>query len=122
MTHKQIIVIRKDLKMRRGKECAMAAHASTGLILDTLKTSKGLEDPRIKPWIEGRFKKVCVQVDSEQALLDVVEAAKKAGLLHCLITDAGLTEFNGVPTITCAAIGPDTESNVDKVTGELKLY
>lgn len=122
MTHKQVLVIRKDLKMRRGKECSMAAHASAGVISNQAKIKDGLEDPRIKPWLEGVFKKVCVQVDSEEELLKVVEEAKKAGLLHCLITDAGLTEFHGVPTKTCAAIGPDLEENVNKVTGHLKLY
>jgi PTH2 family peptidyl-tRNA hydrolase len=122
MTHKQIIVIRKDLKMRRGKEIAQGCHASTAVILNLLKTNQGLDDPRAKPWVEGKFKKVCLVVNSEQELLEIVENAKKKGLLHALITDAGLTEFNGVPTKTCAAIGPDVESKVDEVTGELKLY
>jgi PTH2 family peptidyl-tRNA hydrolase len=122
MTHKQVIVIRKDLKMRRGKEIAQGCHASLAVVLDLLKTKAGLNDPRAKPWLEGRFKKVCVVVNSEQELLDLVEKAKSNNVLNVLITDAGLTEFNGVPTITCAAIGPDTEANVDAVTGELKLY
>lgn len=122
MTHKQVIVVRKDLKMRRGKEIAQGCHASMAVLFDLYNTKKGLDDPRAKPWIEGKFKKVCVVVNSEAELLEVVENAKKAGLLHSLITDAGLTEFNGVPTKTCAAIGPDTEENVNKVTGELKLY
>lgn len=122
MTHKQVIVIRKDLKMRRGKEIAQGCHASTAVILQLDKTMLGFNDPRAKPWLEGSFKKVCVQVDSEQELLDIVEKAEAKGLLHSLIEDAGLTEFHNVPTYTCAAIGPDTEKNVDDITGELKLY
>lgn len=122
MTHKQVIVVRKDLKMRRGKEIAQGSHASMAVIFDLFHTKKSLDDPRAKPWIEGKFKKVCVVVNSEAELLEVVENAKKEGLLHSIIKDAGLTEFNGVPTLTCAAIGPDTEENVNKVTGELKLY
>jgi peptidyl-tRNA hydrolase, PTH2 family len=122
MTHKQVIVIRKDLKMDLGKGGAMVAHASTGVVVNQAKTRIGLNDSRIKPWLDGSFKKVCLRVDSEEELLEITEAAKKAGLLHCLITDSGLTKFHGIPTKTCVAIGPDTEANVDKVTGHLKLY
>lgn len=122
MTHKQVIVVRKDLKMRRGKEIAQGCHASTAIILDLANTKLGFQDPRAKPWLEGSFKKVCVTVNSEEELLALVEKAKEKGLLYSLIRDAGLTEFNGVPTLTCAAFGPDTEANIDAVTGELKLY
>lgn len=121
MTHKQVIVIRKDLKMRRGKEIAQGCHASTSVILYLAKLN-ALDDPRAEPWLNGRFKKICVVVNSEQELLDIVKDAESKGLLHSLIQDAGLTEFGGVPTYTCAAIGPDTEENINAVTGELKLY
>lgn len=122
MSHKQVLVVRKDLHMRAGKIGAQCAHASLAVVLDLLKTQSGLNDPRAKPWLEGKFKKVCVVVNSEEELLEIVEKAKSKGLLHSLITDAGLTEFAGVPTITCAAIGPDTEENINKITGSLKLY
>ena len=36
METKQVIVIRKDLKMRKGKMCAQAAHASMKVILNEL--------------------------------------------------------------------------------------
>lgn len=38
------------------------------------------------------------------------------------ITDVGRTEFNGVPTITALAIGPNKSEDIDKITGHLKLY
>lgn len=38
MTVKQVIVIRKDLNMRKGKIAAQAAHASMKVILDLMKT------------------------------------------------------------------------------------
>jgi len=122
MSHKQVLVVRKDLKMRRGKEIAQGAHASMGAILGLLKTPLGLEDPRAKPWLEGRFKKVTVQVESEEELLRLQKHAQELGLIECLIKDSGLTEFHGVPTNTVLAIGPDTEANVDAVCGDLKLY
>ncbi len=122
--YKQVLVIRRDLKMRRGKECAQAAHASMGVILDLIRDKNGLgmEDPRAKPWLDGAFTKVCVYVDSEEALLELASKAKSEGLLHCLITDSGKTEFHGVPTRTVLAVGPDIVENVNRVTGDLPLY
>lgn len=121
MSHKQVIVMRKDLNMRKGKMVAQGAHASLGSILNLMNTKLGLQDPRAKPWLEGQFKKVCVSVESEAELLDIVEKAKAAGVINYLIRDAGLTEFGGVATYTCAAIGPDTEERVNELTGKLKL-
>lgn len=113
--YKQMLVMRKDLNMRKGKLCAQAAHASLGLYL------KHQSDKRVKAWLTGRFKKITVYVNSEEELLDLVSDAKKAGVLSLVITDAGLTEFDGVPTITCAALGPDTDEALHPITGGLPL-
>ena len=110
--------------MRRGKEIAQGAHASMAAILNfiAIPFSLGFQDPRVEPWLSGNFKKVCVTVNSEDELLALVEKAKSSNVIQALITDSGLTEFGGVPTVTCAAIGPDTEDNVNEITGNLKLY
>lgn len=115
---KQVIVIRRDLKMRRGKEIAQGAHASLGAILHDgkLKTDKDTQ-----AWLEGRFTKVCVRVESEEELLEIYNKAKSLKLNCSLIRDAGLTEFNGVPTLTAVGVGPGKPEIVDKVTGSLKL-
>lgn len=112
---KQIIVMRKDLKMPRGKEIAQGAHASMKATL------LHMDDPRVKEWLSGLFTKIAVGVNSEEELLQVYEAAKRAGLIAELITDSGLTVFNGVPTNTCIAVGPDTHDNLLPITGNLKL-
>lgn len=131
---KQVIVIRKDLKMRRGKEIAQSCHASMGVILKEMVESDYVGevfdyerkvlfmDPVLSEWINGSFTKICLVVDSEEELLNVYHAAKVAGLRSVLITDSGKTEFNGVPTNTCIAIGPNYAEDIDKITGELKLY
>ena len=116
MTHKQVIIIRKDLNMRKGKMVAQGAHASLGAILGV-----GLDDKRITPWLRGSFAKVCVYVNSEEEILLLHTKAKHLGLVSCLITDSGKTEFSGVPTITALAIGPDTIERVDQVTKDLPL-
>lgn len=129
---KQIIVIRKDLNMRRGKQIAQGAHASLAVILNMMHPNpneSGQEertlyiDPRsaLDDWINNRFTKICVSVESLEELNAVYEKAKTAGILCALITDAGLTEFKGVPTVTCCAIGPAWAEEVDPITGHLKL-
>lgn len=125
MEHKQTIVLRKDLNMRKGKMIAQGAHASMRAILN-LGRQDGDNfiiplDDRIAPWLLGRFKKICVSVNSEAELLALHEKAVSLGLVTALIQDAGLTEFGGVPTYTAVAVGPDTEERVNEVTGTLPL-
>jgi peptidyl-tRNA hydrolase, PTH2 family len=123
--HKQVIVLRKDLNMRKGKMIAQGAHASMRAILG-LGHQEGASfviplDERLAPWLLGRFKKICVSVNSEAELLALHEKARAAGLITSLIQDAGLTEFGGVPTYTSVAVGPDRSDRVDAITGELPL-
>jgi peptidyl-tRNA hydrolase, PTH2 family len=125
MDHKQTIVLRKDLNMRKGKMVAQGAHASMRAILQLGHREGGNFvvplDERLEPWLLGRFKKICVSVNSEAELLQLHQQARTAGLITALIQDAGLTEFGGVPTYTALAVGPDTEDRVDRVTGSLPL-
>ena len=128
---KQVIVIRKDLKMRKGKMVAQGAHASMKAILDEGYSDQpdGTADSfyiikmdyDMERWLEGIFTKVCVGVDTETELLNIYDKAKRSGL-HCsLIQDKGLTEFDGVPTYTAVAVGPNENEKVDEITGHLKL-
>jgi PTH2 family peptidyl-tRNA hydrolase len=123
---KQVIVIRKDLKMRRGKEIAQGAHAAMAWMSYALRRIIGGFAPKLTPvqieWTMGSFAKVVVQVQTEQDLLAVHEAALAAGLESHLITDQGRTEFAGVPTHTAVAVGPDYSSKIDPITRHLQLY
>jgi PTH2 family peptidyl-tRNA hydrolase len=125
---KQVIVLRKDLNMRKGKMVAQGAHASIGAILNLASDSKDqhslvipLNDDAIRSWLLGSFKKVCVGVQTESELSEIYIKARNAGLPCSFIIDSGLTEFNGMPTATACAVGPGTEEDVDKITGHLKL-
>ena len=122
---KQVIVIRKDLNMRKGKMIAQGAHASLKVFLDR-KQMVGRDcvislTDQMHEWINGIFTKICVSVDSEVELLDIYNRAKEDNLPVALIQDCGLTEFGNVPTYTCLAIGPDEIEKIDKITGGLKL-
>jgi PTH2 family peptidyl-tRNA hydrolase len=132
--------MRKDLKMRRGKEIAQGSHASIAFLTRKLQRfwadlnapyqPGGPVPPNFdiyfthveREWINGIFAKVCVRVNSEEELLEIERKAREAGLEVHLITDSGKTEFAGVPTNTCLAIGPDEASKIDAITGHLELY
>lgn len=126
MSTKQVIVIRRDLGMRRGKEIAQGCHSSIAFLTRKLQSGAKISlssfSKPVQEWIESGFAKVCVQVQSEEELLEVYQNAKNAKLEAHLVTDSGRTEFDGVPTKTCCAIGPDKVEKIDAITGHLKLY
>ena len=138
MDVKMMIVVRKDLHMRKGKIAAQAGHACVeatllalareGRLTDVTTADgcavlhpTGAETP-LTEWFATGTAKVCVSVDSEEALLAVNEQAHEAGLLTAVIEDAGLTEFHGEPTLTCLAIEPAEAERVNRITGALPLY
>lgn len=128
---KQVIVMRTDLNMRKGKMIAQGAHASLKVILDKMVNDyqgtymwKRLFIEFGSPldeWINLLFKKIAVKAPDLRTVLDVYEKAQKENIPCTLIQDAGLTEFGGENTITCCAIGPDDPEKIDKITGHLNL-
>lgn len=122
---KQVIVMRHDLKMRRGKQIAQGAHASMSFLTRRLQSRSSIcvDDfsPNEQTWLMGSFAKVCVRCNSEEELMAIYDRAIEMGLEVHLITDSGRTEFHGQPTRTCLAIGPDDASKIDQVTGHLEL-
>ncbi len=122
---KQVIVMRHDLKMRRGKQIAQGAHASMAFLTRRLQNSPSISlndfSPSAQTWISGSFAKVCVRCNSEEELMEIHDKAIELGLEVHLITDSGRTEFHGQPTRTCLAIGPDDASKIDQVTRHLEL-
>ena len=136
---KMMIVMRRDLKMRKGKIAAQAGHACVEAILmalhkegrmgDLVMTSEGMdlvcegkEHTPLSEWFAYGSAKICVYVDSEEALLDIASKAGEKGIMAAVITDAGMTEFHGVPTKTCLALEPLPAEIADELTGGLLLY
>lgn len=129
---KQVLVVRKDLNMRKGKMTAQGAHGSMAAVFPreqanispnpdgTHTVSFTLTDQQLH-WYQTFSVKIVVGVSSEEELLAVHAAAQKAGLPCSLIQDAGLTEFGGVPTYTCVGIGPAPAELIDPITGQLPL-
>lgn len=110
---KQVIVMRSDLGMRKGKMIAQGAHASMKWLVRKLehKWDKGYEldvdfegGEHVIKWLAGGFRKICVGVNSEGELDEIYAAAKEAGLPCAMVEDNGATEFHGVKTKTCCGI------------------
>jgi PTH2 family peptidyl-tRNA hydrolase len=128
---KQVLVLRTKypdgkggfFKPRTGKLMAQISHASMAFMIEIIRcNSIFLMQDYIKEWMYGLQTKVCLQVESEEELLEIYKKAEAANLEVHLITDAGLTEFNGVPTKTALAIGPYYSEKINEITGNLKLY
>jgi len=120
---KQVIVMRTDLNMRKGKMCAQAAHASMKIFFDLMSTS--IEEVSVFPvdnnfthvigqstktkviykrlmfspddpmlhWMEGLFAKIVVGAGSLEELLEIRRRAVIADLYVSIIEDSGATEF-----------------------------
>jgi len=114
--YKQVIVVREDIKMSKGKLAAQVAHAS--VIASEIARREHEEWWRYW-WREGQ-KKVVLGVKSEEELMEIYTKAKHAGLPTSLVEDMGLTE---IPpgTRTAVGIGPAPEELIDNITGHLKL-
>lgn len=118
---KQAIVLRRDIRMGRGKAAAQAAHASCEAVFAILRSGRRIWNDWLEKWRAGGQLKVVLRVDSEAELLDIYRKALELDLPASLIADAGRTQLEP-GTRTAVAIGPAPSSLVDKVTGHLKLY
>ena len=110
---KQVILVRQDLKLPKGKLAAQAAHASVDAVLKS-------DSKLVKEWREAGMAKIVVKVKDDKELIKYFQTAKDEGLIASLITDAGKTVI-APGTKTCVAIGPDEEEEIDSITSELKL-
>jgi len=127
---KQVIVMRSDLGMRKGKMIAQGAHAAMMFLVSAIKPYNGHTgytftsslSPEAIQWLDGDFTKIVVRVDSLEELENIFLKAEENGIIVHKCTDLGKTEFHGIPTTTCIAIGPDVSSKLDDITGHLPLY
>jgi PTH2 family peptidyl-tRNA hydrolase len=113
MALKQVIIVRNDLKLPKGKLAAQVAHASLEAAL------RGKKD-RLDAWRQAGMKKIVLKVEGLPDLMRFLQLAKDAGFANALITDAGHTVVEP-GTVTCLGIGPDDEAKLDRLTGNLSM-
>jgi len=115
-TYKQVIAVRIDLGMSKGKTAVQVAHGSVSAAERARITKQ--EDWRA--WMREGQKKVAVKVSSEEEIMELRRQAITHNLPHAIIRDAGMTELPP-GTLTVIGIGPAKAEAVDKVTKDLKL-
>jgi PTH2 family peptidyl-tRNA hydrolase len=111
--YKQVILVRKDLKLPKGKLAAQVAHASVEAVH---RSSKNI----VKCWRAEGMMKIVLEVNNLEEIYKYEQDAKKSNLTTAVITDAGHTVVTP-GTVTCMAIGPDIKEKIDKITGQLKM-
>ncbi len=110
--YKQVIVVRSDLRMSKGKTAAQVAHASVEAVF---KAQRSI----VSKWRAEGMKKVVLKVSSLGELEELESLCYRLRLPCALVRDAGHTEIEP-GTMTCLGIGPAEEDKIDKVTGSLK--
>mgnify|MGYP001005788965 CR=1 FL=1 len=132
---KMAIVWRNELKVRLGKKMAQAGHAAHLWLTSKIKHVDQVcdwsrKDEDMLPlfgcyltedeveWVKTNYPKIVLSVETEADLLVLKEKAESLGIKAQLVVDDGLTEFGGVKTTTCLAIGPAKSADIDMITGE----
>lgn len=113
---KQVIVVRNDLKMGKGKLAVQVAHAS----VSSLEQARKYKPKWVETWFSENQRKICVKINSEKELRILKGQVDDAQIPNALIEDAGLTQLEP-GTVTCLGIGPLPTEIADRFTGELKL-
>ncbi|MCC9260873.1 MAG: aminoacyl-tRNA hydrolase [Methanobrevibacter woesei] len=110
---KQVMVVRNDLKMGKGKIAAQCCHGSLGAYKKT-------NPEKIRKWENEAYAKVVCKVNSLEELLELKKQAIINKVSYYLVVDAGRTQVP-TSTTTVLALGPDEDEILDKITGDLKL-
>jgi PTH2 family peptidyl-tRNA hydrolase len=114
--YKQVILVRTDLRMGRGKIAVQVAHAAVSTALKAQRERREWFDI----WIREGQAKVVLKVRGIEELLEYKRMAEDKGLPVELISDRGLTQLKP-GTVTCLGIGPAPSDMIDEITGDLKL-
>ncbi|MFX0115050.1 MAG: peptidyl-tRNA hydrolase Pth2 [Candidatus Hodarchaeota archaeon] len=114
---KQAIIVRRDLKMGRGKAAAQVAHGAIAAMEETRKSHPEM----VRQWTQIGQMKVVLQVEGLGALKEIKTACLKTGVPCIEINDAGRTQLPP-GTTTVLGIGPWWTREIDKITGDLKLF
>lgn len=111
---KQVIVVRSDVKMGKGKMGAQIAHASLG----AYRKAKKLDARKVAGWERDGGKKVVLKATLDE-IVELKKWADAEGIVSFMVQDAGHTQVEP-GTVTALGIGPDTDERL-RPTEKLKL-
>ena len=115
--YKQVIIVRTDIPMSRGKLAGQVAHAAVAACKHIDCKSEDFN-----AWfVHGKEQpKIILSVDNEDKLMNIFAKALAAELPVALVYDLGKTEL-APNTLTCLGIGPAKADRINKITSSLKL-
>lgn len=145
---KQIIIVRKDLNMSKGKMAAQVAHASMAFLTNMIRKCTYVDDTRYSTylckflvdkelyhnWICGSFTKIILEAKNKHQLEKVYTIANelgfKEGIHYFPIKDNCYTELepeevdenNIGKTLTCVGFIPLNDEIANKISKKYQLY
>ena len=115
---KQVIAVRIDIRMGKGKLAVQVAHAAVEAVFRCMESSRCRE--WLEVWRRSGQKKIVVKVGSLSELFELKSKAEELSIPYALIADAGLTQLPP-GTVTSLGLGPAPSQLLDSITGSLPL-
>eukprot|EP00037_Helgoeca_nana_P020337 m.201427 g.201427 ORF g.201427 m.201427 type:complete len:243 (+) comp25229_c2_seq1:97-825(+) len=113
---KMVILVRKDIKMDKGKIAAQCGHA----VLGCYRIARKYQPEMVRMWFAYGQTKIALKVESEKDMDMIMRVAWENGLTAVPIRDAGRTQV-AAGTKTVLGIGPAPKEVINLFTGHLKL-
>jgi PTH2 family peptidyl-tRNA hydrolase len=122
---KMVIVVRKDLNMRKGKFASQVANASLRFLIENNESDRGDEfyvkmSPEESIWLRESMTRVIAMIDSESGLQDLIMKAEFRGIPVYSVFDSRVTPEKE-RILTCAAFGPVEGDDLSMILGKLKI-
>lgn len=124
---KQIILVRKDLQLRRSALCALVSKASAEFFVANDDSQKAEEliiklTPTETEWLANGSTRIVLGVPSESALRAILFKAEIEGLQYYMIEGrTGSFDDDSQLELLAASVGPDEAEKLEEITKGLKL-
>ena len=122
---KQAIIVRKDLKMPKGRMASVVSQASMKFLIENNEAERG-DEIRVKlsqqeaEWINSSFSRSVLSVGSQEALKDIAFKCEMSGIdVYYVFDDKELNEGE-IRELLSISLGPDEEDLIEQVVGSLK--
>jgi len=119
---KQVIVVRKDLKLHKSKVAALTSQVATKFLTENNESDRRDElyvklSQQEVEWLWNSSAPDVLGVHSQYAIDDLIFQAELLGINVHAITGSISKEDSST---LCVAFGPDEEELINRITGNLK--
>lgn len=124
---KQVILLRRDMKLRRAEAAALASKASMTFIIEGDESDRGgsvkVDLSGIEAeWMLGSATRIVLGVASEESMRKLLLKAEIQGVSTYEITGVSDDKVDEGIQLIAASLGPDDGDKLDLITGNLKLF